>query len=96
MESLKISCNQLASDGSVLSNTTVDYPGSLPNEEANLLNLTSTLHITLVALRAALGKAVVTGGDPMVIAEMARLESGLSALIGTSVSQAVPAPSGRK
>ena len=94
MESLKISCNQLSSDGSVLSNTTVDYPGSLSNEEANLLNLTNTLHITLVALRAALGKAVATGGNPSVIAEMARLEAGLSTLIGTSVTQTTP--SGRK
>ena len=94
MESLKISCNQLSSDGSTLSNTMIDYPGSLPNEEANLLNLTSTMHIMLVALRAALTKAVATGGSQAVIAEMARLESGLSALIGTSVTQTVP--SGKK
>ena len=93
MESLKISCNQLASDGAVLSSTTIDYPGSLPNEEANLLNITSTLHLTLVALRAALAKAVAAGGQAAVIAEMARLEAGLSALIGTSVA---PAPAGRR
>lgn len=95
METLKISCIQTASDGSTLSNTTVEYPGSLPNWEANLINLTSTLHITLVALRMALAKAAASGSDASVVAEMARLEAGLSALVGTSIQASVVA-SGRK
>jgi len=93
VDSLRISCTQTGADGSGLSTTEVTYPGSLPNEEANLLNITSTLHLTLVALRAALAKAVAAGGQAAVIAEMARLEAGLSALIGTSVA---PAPAGRR
>lgn len=95
METLKISCIQTASDGSILSNTAIEYPGSLPNWEANLLNLTSTLHITLVTLRLALGKAAATGADGPVVAEMARLEAGLSALIGASVQTGKESP-GRK
>lgn len=85
MDSLKITTRQQGPDGALLSETTLEYPASLPNELANLLNLTTTLHTVLVAVRAALAKAVVTGGAPEVVAELGRLEAGLSALVGQSV-----------
>jgi len=85
-DSLKFTTQQITEAGEVLSSTNLEYP-SMPNEMANLFNVTATLSLCLVALRAGIFKAQLKGGDPLTIGGMVELAEGLNALINSPMKK---------